>query len=187
MLNIWILVHSKKLLLNASYSGNLKRIYETDLGLISQCCLTKHVLKVSKQYLSNVSLKINVKLFHEGLSYLNLKLGFRLWHPKTDQRLLNMRDCCRELLLAFKKSTGCKPLRIIFYRDGVSDGQFYQVLLYELDAIRKVSLHILSSCIPRLPCPFSGAHLLAFQACASLEPGYQPPVTFIVVQNRHHT
>jgi len=24
------------------------------------------------------------------------------------------------------------------YRDGVSEGQFYQVLLYELDAIRKV-------------------------------------------------
>ncbi|KAK8581733.1 hypothetical protein V6N12_071942 [Hibiscus sabdariffa] len=46
-------------------------------------------------------------------------------------------------------------------RDGVSEGQFYQVLFYELDAIRK--------------------------ACASLEPTYQPPVTFIVVQKRHHT
>lgn len=29
------------------------------------------------------------------------------------------------------------------YRDGVSEGQFYQVLLYELDAIRKVYLEIL--------------------------------------------
>ncbi|MCI03702.1 protein argonaute PNH1-like, partial [Trifolium medium] len=45
--------------------------------------------------------------------------------------------------------------------DGVSEGQFYQVLLFELDAIRK--------------------------ACASLEPGYQPPVTFVVVQKGHHT
>lgn len=72
MLNIWILVHSKKLLLNASYSGNLKRIYETDLGLISQCCLTKHVLKVSKQYLSNVSLKINVKVWWKKLTILTL-------------------------------------------------------------------------------------------------------------------
>ena len=26
-------------------------------------------------------------------------------------------------------------------RDGVSEGQFYQVLLYELDAIRKVRIH----------------------------------------------
>jgi hypothetical protein len=27
-----------------------------------------------------------------------------------------------------------------FFRDGVSEGQFYQVLLFELDAIRKVQL-----------------------------------------------
>jgi hypothetical protein len=67
----------------------------------------------------------------------------------------------RELLISFRKATGQKPLRIIFYRDGVSDCQFYQVLLYELDAIRK--------------------------ACASLEPNYQPPVTFVVVQKCHHT
>ncbi|XP_061370799.1 probable acyl-activating enzyme 6 [Gastrolobium bilobum] len=45
--------------------------------------------------------------------------------------------------------------------DGVSDSQFYQVLLYALDAILK--------------------------ACASLEPSYQPPVTFVVVQKWHHT
>jgi eukaryotic translation initiation factor 2C len=43
-------------------SGDLKRICETELGLISQCCLTKHVFKISKQYLANVSLKINVKM-----------------------------------------------------------------------------------------------------------------------------
>ncbi|KAI4983681.1 hypothetical protein ZWY2020_025547 [Hordeum vulgare] len=67
----------------------------------------------------------------------------------------------RELLISFKRSTGQKTQRIIFYRDGVSEGQLYQVLLYELDAIRN--------------------------ACASLEPNYQPPVTFVVVQKRHHT
>jgi len=42
--------------------GDLKRICETDLGLVSQCCLTKHVFKMSKQYLANVALKINVKV-----------------------------------------------------------------------------------------------------------------------------
>ncbi|PHT46640.1 Protein argonaute PNH1 [Capsicum baccatum] len=41
---------------------DLKRICETDLGIVSQCCLTKHVFKMSKQYLENVSLKINVKV-----------------------------------------------------------------------------------------------------------------------------
>ncbi|KAL3535803.1 hypothetical protein ACH5RR_004264 [Cinchona calisaya] len=206
---------------NGSLYGNLKRICETDLGLISQCCLTKHVLKVNKQYLSNVSLKINVKMGGRNtvlLDALRWKIplvsdiptiifGADVTHPecgedyspsiaavvasqdwpevtkyaglvgaqprrqeliqdlyrtwKDPQRGTVSGGMIRELLLSFKKSTGQKPLRIIFYRDGVSDGQFYQVLLYELDAIRK--------------------------ACASLEPNYQPPVTFIVVQKRHHT
>ncbi|XP_066324071.1 protein argonaute 1B-like [Miscanthus floridulus] len=45
-----------------SLYGNLKRICETEIGLVSQCCLAKHVSKTSKKYLANVSLKINVKV-----------------------------------------------------------------------------------------------------------------------------
>ncbi|OEL33433.1 Protein argonaute MEL1, partial [Dichanthelium oligosanthes] len=67
----------------------------------------------------------------------------------------------RELLSSFYKRTGRKPERIIFYRDGVSEGQFSDVLLHEMDAIRK--------------------------ACASMQQGYLPPVTFVIVQKRHHT
>ncbi|CAL5090915.1 unnamed protein product [Urochloa decumbens] len=67
----------------------------------------------------------------------------------------------RELLHSFFRRTGRKPGRIIFYRDGVSEGQFSHVLLHEMDAIRK--------------------------ACASLQHGYLPRVTFVVVQKRHHT
>lgn len=33
----------------------------------------------------------------------------------------------RELLIHFYKATRFKPTRIIFYRDGVSEGQFQQV------------------------------------------------------------
>lgn len=44
------------------FAGDLKRICETDLGIVSQCCLTKHVFRMSKQYLANVALKINVKV-----------------------------------------------------------------------------------------------------------------------------
>lgn len=50
---------------------------------------------------------------------------------------------------------------IFLCSDGVSEGQFSQVLLHEMTAIRK--------------------------ACASLENGYLPRVTFVVVQKRHHT
>ncbi|XP_039031691.1 protein argonaute PNH1-like isoform X1 [Hibiscus syriacus] len=206
---------------NGSLYGDLKRICETDLGLISQCCLTKHVFKISRQYLANLSLKINVKMGGRNTVLLDalswriplvsdiptIIFGADVTHPESGedrspsiaavvasqdwpevtkyaglvcaqphrqeliqdlfktwqdpQRGTVAGGMIRELLLAFKKATGQKPLRIIFYRDGVSEGQFYQVLLYELDAIRK--------------------------ACASLEPTYQPPVTFIVVQKRHHT
>ncbi|XP_027365824.1 protein argonaute 10-like isoform X1 [Abrus precatorius] len=206
---------------NGSLYGDLKRICETDLGLISQCCLTKHVFKITKQYLANVSLKINVKMggrntvlvdavscriplvsdiptiifgadvthpengedsspsiaavvasqdWPEVTKYAGLVCAqahrqeliqdlYKTWHDPV--RGLVSGGMIRDLLISFRKATGQKPLRIIFYRDGVSEGQFYQVLLYELDAIRK--------------------------ACASLEPNYQPTVTFIVVQKRHHT
>ncbi|PWZ55270.1 Protein argonaute 11 [Zea mays] len=53
---------------------------------------------------------------------------------------------------------------LALYMEGerhASEEQFSRFLLYEVDAIRK--------------------------ACASLEEGYLPPVTFIVVQKRHHT
>ncbi|GJY46214.1 zinc finger, CCHC-type containing protein [Tanacetum coccineum] len=40
-------------------------------------------------------------------------------------------------LIAFRRSTGRKPERIIFYRDGVSEGQFNKVLLHEMDKIQK--------------------------------------------------
>ncbi|KAL7251682.1 hypothetical protein ACSBR1_013521 [Camellia fascicularis] len=206
---------------NGSLYGDIKRICETDLGLMSQCCLTKHVFKISKQYLANVSLKINVKMGGRNtvlLDAISCKIplvsdiptiifGADVTHPENGEdsspsiaAVVASQDwpevtkyaglvCAqahrqeliqdlyktwhdpvrgpisggmiRDLLVSFRKATGQKPLRIIFYRDGVSEGQFYQVLLYELDAIRK--------------------------ACASLEPNYQPPVTFIVVQKRHHT
>ncbi|KAJ8543196.1 hypothetical protein K7X08_005719 [Anisodus acutangulus] len=206
---------------NGSLYGDIKRICETDLGLITQCCLTKHVFKISKQYLANVSLKINVKMGGRNTVLLDaiscriplvsdiptIIFGADVTHPENGEdsspsiaAVVASQDwpevtkyaglvCAqahrqeliqdlyktwhdpargtvsggmiRDLLISFRKATGQKPQRIIFYRDGVSEGQFYQVLLFELDAIRK--------------------------ACASLEPNYQPPVTFIVVQKRHHT
>ncbi|KAF7124999.1 hypothetical protein RHSIM_Rhsim12G0136400 [Rhododendron simsii] len=206
---------------NGSLYGDLKRICETDLGIVSQCCLTKHVFRMNKQYLANVALKINVKVGGRNTVLVDaisrriplvsdiptIIFGADVTHPHPGedsspsiaavvasqdwpevtkyaglvcaqehrQELIqdlykSWQDPVRgsvtggmikELLISFRRATGQKPLRIIFYRDGVSEGQFYQVLLYELDAIRK--------------------------ACNSLEPNYQPPVTFVVVQKRHHT
>ncbi|KAJ1701044.1 hypothetical protein LUZ63_000823 [Rhynchospora breviuscula] len=205
--------------------GKIKRVCETELGIVSQCCLPKNVLKGNKQYLENVALKINVKVggtntFLESTLLRNgpdrnpfltdkptIIFGADVTHPppgedsspsiaavvasmdwptatkykglvcaqqhrqeiisdlfteKLDpQKGTVYGGMIRELLIAFLRATNMKPARIIFYRDGVSEGQFNHVLLYEMDSIRK--------------------------ACQSLEDGYLPKVTFVVVQKRHHT
>ena len=48
----------------------------------------------------------------------------QLFSQEVIQDLASM---VRELLIQFYKSTRYKPTRIIFYRDGVSEGQFRQV------------------------------------------------------------
>ncbi|KAM6550162.1 hypothetical protein CsatB_021838 [Cannabis sativa] len=43
--------------------GTIKRVCETELGIVSQCCRPKHAAKLNnKQYLENLSLKINTKV-----------------------------------------------------------------------------------------------------------------------------
>ncbi|GLC53161.1 Protein argonaute-3 [Pleodorina starrii] len=76
--------------------------------------------------------------------------------------ITGMATATKELLLEFYKANRqAKPMRIVMYRDGVSEGQFDQVLAEEYMAIR--------------------------QACKELEEGYRPPITFVVVQKRHNT
>ena len=68
----------------------------------------------------------------------------------------------KELLIEFYKANGkLKPSKIIFYRNGVSEGQFDQVLAHEVRALQ--------------------------EACMKLEKEYRPRISFIVVQKRHHT
>ncbi|XP_077252769.1 protein argonaute MEL1-like [Tasmannia lanceolata] len=204
--------------------GMIKRICETELGIVSQCCLPKNAFNRrgdNKQYLENVALKINVKVGGRNTVLVDalsgrlphvtdlptIIFGADVTHPQPGEDsspsiaavvasmdwpevtkyralvsaqqhrqeiiadLYNVSTdpkkgvvhggLIREHLVAFFKTTGRKPHRIIFYRDGVSEGQFSQVLLEEMVAIRK--------------------------ACASLQEGYLPPVTFVVVQKRHHT
>jgi len=73
----------------------------------------------------------------------------------------DLKSMAMNLLKRFYMSTrGKKPERILFYRDGVSEGQFEYVLKHELNALRT--------------------------ACNELEAGYSPKITFVIVQKRHH-
>ena len=80
----------------------------------------------------------------------------------TVEVIQDMKNVTKKLLMQFyQQNNGRKPEKIVMFRDGCSEGQFLTVLAQELVAIR--------------------------EACQQLEQGYQPPVTFIVVQKRHHT
>jgi len=185
--------------------AEVKRVGDTVLGMATQCVQAKNVNKTSPQTLSNLCLKINVKLggvnsilvpsirpkiFSEPVIFLGADVthppagdskkpsiaavvGSQDAHPSRYAATVRVQahrvEIIQELstmvkdhLMMFYKSTGgFKPHRIIMYRDGVSEGQFLQVLQRELTAIR--------------------------EACIKLEPDYKPGITFIVVQKRHHT
>ncbi|XP_050028353.1 protein argonaute-2 [Dermacentor andersoni] len=184
--------------------AEVKRVGDTVLGMATQCVQAKNVNKTSPQTLSNLCLKINVKLgginsilvpsirpkvFNEPVIFLGADVthppagdnkkpsiaavvGSMDAHPSRyaatvrvqqhrQEIIQDLASMVRELLIQFYKSTRFKPTRIIFYRDGVSEGQFAQVLHHELLAVR--------------------------EACLKLEPDYKPGITFVVVQKRHHT
>ncbi|CAB5308725.1 unnamed protein product [Rhizophagus irregularis] len=50
--------------------------------------------------------------------------------------IVDMANMVKELLKTFYQTCGRKPERILFYRDGISEGQFENVLRSELNAIR---------------------------------------------------
>ncbi|PAA61921.1 hypothetical protein BOX15_Mlig021460g1 [Macrostomum lignano] len=184
--------------------AEVKRVGDILFGLATQCVQAKNVNKTSPQTLSNLCLKINVKLgginsilvpgmrppvFREPIIFM----GGDVTHPPAgdrakpsiaavvasmdahpsryaatvrvqahrEEKITELCAMVRELLLHFYRSTRFKPTRIVYYRDGVSEGQFMAVQSHELRAIR--------------------------EACTRLEMGYQPGITFVVVQKRHHT
>ena len=189
--------------------ADLKRIAETSIGVVSQCCLYQNLGKMSSQFLANLALKINAKVggctvaLYDSLSSQIPRLlrpdepvifmGADVTHPhplddfspsiaavvgsmnwpSANKYVSRMRSQTHrqeiiqdlgamvgEILDDFYQQVSQLPKRIIFFRDGVSETQFYKVLQEELQAIRV--------------------------ACSRF-PSYRPPITFAVVQKRHHT
>jgi eukaryotic translation initiation factor 2C len=187
---------------DASAYGDLKRASDTEVGIVSQCMLAKHIQKCNPQYIANILLKVNTKLggkntvIAENLPKFGkgtIVFGADVTHPSPFDRtrpsvaavvasmdhnfikhaasiraqghrveqITNLKEMTVDLLKRYYRETRLKPERIVFYRDGVSEGQFHMVLNHEVTAIR--------------------------EACAMLEKEYQPPITFIIVQKRHNT
>ncbi|KAJ2117360.1 hypothetical protein IW146_000817 [Coemansia sp. RSA 922] len=189
---------------NVQVYQNVKNCAYKTLGIHTQCMQSKHVQRPNMQYCSNLCLKINAKL--GGVNQVLLQSGFQevlrgkptlflgcdITHPApgeqdkasiasvvgstnfegtryaatliqlpSRQELVDkLQEVVVRHLKIFHRSTRTKPRRIIFYRDGVSESQFSQVRDRELIEIQR--------------------------ACASLEQGYKPDITFLAVLKRHN-
>ena len=191
----------------------IKQLGDMKLDITTQCCLRSNLFKMDKlntQVIANLCLKINAKL--GGINHVLAKtcrpkllakpvmiLGADVSHPAPESRrhkpsiaaivasmepkaaqyevqvrvqdagidsneevIQDMKNVIVILLKKFfEKNDGRKPERLIMFRDGVSEGQFLTVLAQEVMAMRA--------------------------ACRQLEEGYEPPITYLVVQKRHHT
>ncbi|XP_044756001.1 protein argonaute-2-like isoform X9 [Coccinella septempunctata] len=184
--------------------SHVKKAAEITLNCLTQCIKRRTLMKMNPATVGNILLKVNSKL--SGTNHcLNSKppillepcmiMGADVTHPSPDSKgipsvvavtashdpkaMYGYNMCCRlqlptleiiedleaitieHLKYFFQRNRGQKPYRIIFFRDGVSEGQFAEVRQKELSAIRR--------------------------ACSKIEDGYEPKITFIVVQKRHHT
>ncbi|KAI9140301.1 Piwi domain-containing protein [Paraphysoderma sedebokerense] len=183
---------------------DVKAYCETKLGIPSQGALLQHVQRAQVQYCSNMSMKINVKLNGgmnlilppQALSFISEKptiiFGADVSHPSPSEKgkpsisalvasmnreaslyspairvqssrseiIEDLADMAIELLKKFYRTTRVQPQQILVYRDGVADGQFQSVRLSEIPALKA--------------------------ACHRLSPNYNPTITFVVVQKRHH-
>jgi eukaryotic translation initiation factor 2C len=87
--------------------------------------------------------------------------AWRLQHP-TKEMIEDLENILVEHLKFYQQKNGKLPGKIMYYRDGVSEGQFAEVLSIEMTAIRAAMKKIYGTKDPA-------------------------KVTFIVVQKRHHT
>ncbi|XP_039311790.1 protein argonaute-2 isoform X2 [Solenopsis invicta] len=63
-------------------------------------------------------------------------VALRLQQPK-EEMILDLEEIILNQLCIYRRETGSDPKRIIYYRDGVSEGQLPQVMYYEINAIKK--------------------------------------------------
>ncbi|KAK3860034.1 hypothetical protein Pcinc_033884 [Petrolisthes cinctipes] len=186
------------------YYPRVKKVGDREVKVVTQCVQEGNVDKCAPPTVGNILLKINAKLGGtNNVLGVNSRpivfntpvmiMGADVNHPRAhddstpslaavlasvdryackyvtevrhqhhrQEMIQDLKDMTKNLLKAFYRTTRRKPERIVMYRDGVSESQFLEVLSFELRAMR--------------------------QACTELEAGYEPGMTFIVVQKRHHT
>ncbi|XP_070494487.1 protein argonaute-2 [Chironomus tepperi] len=187
------------------YVTEVKRVGDTVLGMATQCVQAKNVNKTSPQTLSNLCLKINVKLgginsilvpsirpkvFNEPVIFL----GADVTHPPAGDNkkpsiaaVVGSMDAHPSRYAATVRvqqhrqemiqelSSMVRELLVMFYK---STGGYkpHRIILYRDGVSEGQFPHILQHELTAIR-----------EACIKLEADYRPGITFIVVQKRHHT
>lgn len=102
---------------------------------------------------------VGVSFSYDAHSF-RYRMCWRLQNPKQEM-IQDLDEMLIEQLNLFKASNNVLPECLFYYRDGVSEGQFQEVMRVELMAI--------------------------YRGCARVQDQYKPKVVFVVVQKRHHT
>lgn len=105
---------------------------------------------------------VGVAASHDQVGF-RYNCAWRLQSPK-EEMIQDLENILFDQLDLYKQKNGKLPAKLMYYRDGVSDGQFGQVLEVELAAIRR-----------------------ALKRHYGKDQEKHAKVTFIVVQKRHHT
>ena len=93
--------------------------------------------------------------------YTNYYTSISMQPKSREEMIKHLDSMMNEALKSYFRKNKVLPQRIVFYRDGVSEGQFQHVIDNEYD--------------------------LLFKAFSKISATYKPKLTFIVVQKRHHT
>lgn len=103
---------------------------------------------------------VGVTASHDANAF-QYNMCYRLQDPRQEM-IVDFQNIIAEQLKYYQsKNNKVLPEKLLYYRDGVSEGQFQEVMRVELTAM--------------------------YRACASVQPGYKPKITMVVVQKRHHT
>ncbi|KAL0268325.1 UNVERIFIED_CONTAM: hypothetical protein PYX00_010313 [Menopon gallinae] len=185
--------------------AEVKRVGDTVLGMATQCVQAKNVNKTSPQTLSNLCLKINVKLgginsilvpnirpkvFNEPVIFL----GADVTHPPAGDNkkpsiaavvgsmdghpsryAATVRVQQHRQEVIQELSSMVRELLLMFYK---STGGYkpHRIIMYRDGVSEGQFLHVLQHELTAVR-----------EACIKLEGDYKPGITFIVVQKRHHT
>ncbi|CAG2107473.1 unnamed protein product, partial [Medioppia subpectinata] len=181
---------------------SIKKVGDVDFGIVTQCIKEANLSNLKPPLMQNVMLKVNTKLGGvnailtdiEVLKKRTMIVGVDCSHPGVGDRMSRSVSACvasiddsyvkyfastrlqkrvqeitselQEMMLDLlreyaNRNNGNLPEQIIVYRDGVSEGQFNAALQQEIKGL--------------------------IQTFAMEKPGYEPKMTYIVVQKRHHT